>query len=135
MEERRASEKYTADMASSNKTKRNLSESDSENEAADLPRFIVIESLEKVCLAKLSPFLIEKVISTKASPQNVKKTRNGNLLVEVDSWRQAENILKIKTFQTTKCRAYPDEKLNTSKGVIRSRELALATEDEIASAL
>ena len=34
-----------------------------------------------------------------------------------------------------KCRAYPHVKLNTSKGVIRSRELALATEDEITSAL
>ena len=117
------------------KTKRNLSESDSENETADFPRFIVIESLEEVCLSKLSPFLIEKVISTRASPKTVKKTRNGNLLVEVDSRRHAENILKIKTFHTTKCRAYPHEKLNTSKGVIRSRELALATEDEIASAL
>ena len=123
-------------MASSNKkTKRNLSESDSENEAADFPRFIVIESLKEVCLAKFSPFLIEKVISTRASPKTVKKTRNGNLLVEVDSRRQAENILKIKMFHSTKCRAYPHEKLNTSKGVIRSRELALATEDGIALAL
>ena len=72
------------------KTKWNLSESDSENEAADFPRFIVIESLEEVCLAKFSPFLIEKVISTRASPKTVKKTKNGNLLVEVDSRRQAE---------------------------------------------
>ena len=123
-------------MASSNKkkiNKRNLSESDSENGAADFPRFIVIESLVEVCLAKFSPFLIEKVISTRASLKTVKT--NGNLLVEVDSRRQAENILKIKTFHTTKCRAYLHEKLNTSKGVIRSREFALATEDEIASAL
>ena len=133
----RASEKYTVYMASSNKkSKQNLSESDSENESADFPRFIVvIESLEEVCLAKFSPFLIEKVISTRDSPKTVKKTRNGNLLVEVDSWRQAKNILKIKTFHTTKCRAYSHEKLNTSKGVIRSRELALATEYEIVSAL
>ena len=94
-----------------------------------------MESLEEVCLAKFSPFLIEKVISTRASPKTVKKTRNGNLLVEVDNRRQAENILKIKTFHTTKCRPYPHEKLNTSKGVIRSKELALATEDEIASAM
>ena len=93
MEDRRASEKYTPYMASLNKkTKRNPSESDSENEAADFPRFIVIKSLEEVCLAKFSPFLIEKVISTRASPKTVKKTRNGNLLVEVDSRRQAENI-------------------------------------------
>ena len=117
------------------KNKRNLSESDSENEATDFPRFIVIESLEEVCLAKLSPFLIEKVISTRASPKNVKKIRNGILLVDVDSRRQTENILKIKTFHTTKCRAYPHEKLNTSKGFTRSRELALATEDGITSAL
>ena len=46
-----------------------------------------------------------------------------------------QKTLKIKTLHTTKCRAYPHEKLNTSNGVIRSRELALATEDEIASAL
>ncbi len=119
-------------MASSNKKyKQNLSESDSENEAADFPRFIVIESLKEVCLAKFSPFLIEKVISTRASPKTVKKTRNGNLLVEVDSRRQAENILKIKTFRTTKCRAYPHEKLNTSKGVIRNRELALTIKEEM----
>ena len=51
----------------------------------------------------------------------------------MDRWRQAENILK--TFHTTRCRAYPHEKLNTSKGVIRSRELAFAIEEEIASAL
>ena len=122
-------------MASSNKkSKQNLSESDSENETADFPRFIVIESLEEVCLAKFSPFLIEKVISTRASPKTVKKTGNGNLLVEVGCRRQAENILKIKMFHTTKCRAYPHEELNTSKGVIKNRELALATEDEIASA-
>ena len=53
------------------KTKRNLSESDSENETADFPRFIVIKPLEEVCLSKLSPFLIEKVISTRASPKTV----------------------------------------------------------------
>ena len=92
-------------MASSNKkTKRNLSESESENEAADFSRFIVIESLEEVCLVKFSPFLIGKVISTRASPKNVKKRRNGKLLVEVDSRRQAENILKIKTFHTKRIR-------------------------------
>ncbi len=58
-----------------------------------------------------------------------------NLGVEGDNRRQAEIILKMESFHTTKCRAYPHEKLNTSKGVIRSREFALATEEEITSAL
>ena len=35
----------------------------------------------------------------------------------------------------TKCRSYPHEKLNTSKGVIRSKKLAMAAEEERASAL
>ena len=90
-----------------------------------------MESLEEVYLAKFSSFLKEKDTTLKT----IKKTRNSNLLVKVDSWRQAESILKMKTFHTTKCRAYPHEKLNTFKGVIRSRELALATKEEIASAL
>ena len=38
-------------------------------------------------------------------------------------------------FHTTKCRAYSHEKVNTSKGVIRSRDLALATEEEMSAAL
>ena len=84
--ERWASEKYTAYIASLNKKyKGNLSESDSESEATDFPRFIVIESLEEICLAKFSPFLIEKVIFTRACPKTDEKTRNGKLLVEEDS--------------------------------------------------
>ena len=43
-------------MANTNqKSKQNLSESDSENEAIKFPRFIVIESLEETLLVKLSP--------------------------------------------------------------------------------
>ena len=60
-------------MVSSNKkkTKQKLWESDSENEVADFPRLIVIESLEEVYLAKFSSFFIEKVISTWASPKTL----------------------------------------------------------------
>ena len=88
--------------------------------------------MEEVCLAKFSPFLIEKIISTRITLKTVNLI-NGDLLVYVNSQREAESTLKMKTFHTTKCRAYPHEKLNTSKGVIRSRKLA--TEKEIASAL
>ena len=99
------------------------------NEAADFPRFIVIKSLEEVCQAKFLTFLIEKVISVRAILKTVKKTMNINLLVEMDSRRQAE----MKTFDMMKCRASLHARLNASKRVIRSRELA--TEEEIASAL
>ena len=80
---------------SNKKTKQNLSESDSENEAADFLRFIIIESLEETYLAKFSLFLKEKVMSTRATLRTIKKSRNTNLLVEVDSKKHAKNILKM----------------------------------------
>ena len=107
------------------KNKRNLSEPDSENETADFSRFIVIESSDEVSPAKPSSFLIEKVIKQGYTEKNVKKTRNRNLLVEVDSQRLPENLLKMKIFLTTKCNDYPYEKLNTSR-VIRSRECCIS---------
>ena len=60
--------------------------------------------------------------------------RNEKFLV-VDSRRQAENLLKIKSFHNSKCKIYAHERLNIFKGVIRNRELALATEEEIADTL
>ena len=38
-------------------------------------------------------------------------------------------------FHNIKCKAYPHARLNTSKGIIRSRELSLATPEEIEMAL
>ena len=57
-------------LASSKKNKGNLSELDSENEAANFTRFFVIESLEEVCLAIFSPSLIDKDI-LKGSTENL----------------------------------------------------------------
>ena len=71
----------------------------------------------------------------KSYPKKCQKTKNEYLLIEMDSQRHAENILKMKTFHMPKCKAYPHEKLNTSKGVIRSRELSLTTVREIRPAI
>ena len=66
-------------------------------------------------------------------PQNVKKIRNGNFLVKMDNQMQAGNILKMKSFHMTKYRSYPQKRLNTSRGVIWSRELAMATAEMTAA--
>ena len=41
----------------------------------------------------------------------------------------------MKTFHDLKCKTYPHEKFNTSKGIIRNKELFLATLEEIKTAL
>ena len=90
--EHRTNGKYIPIMASSlKKSKRYLSHSCSETER-DFPRFVIIESLQDIKLDQLSPFLIEKTISSRSNPKNVKKRRNGNLLVEVETKKHAENL-------------------------------------------
>ena len=86
---------------------------------AHFPRFIIIEFLENV-----SPFLIEKVIATSATPKQ-QKTPNRNLLVEVPE--AARKHPTKQNLHSANCKAYPHERLNTLKGVVGSRELALAT--------
>lgn len=104
-------------------------------ERKNYPRFIVIETLEGKKMSEISPFLIEKIISQKGNPKTIKKMKNGNLLVEVDNYKDAQNFLRLKKFHTYQCKTFAPEKLNTSKGVIRSHELALATDEEIRTAL
>ena len=115
-------------MASFKTSKRYLSNSDTES---DFPRFIIIESLQDVKLDQLSPFLIEKIISSRSNPKTVKKVQTGNLLVEVESKKHAENLLKTEKFHHLKCLAYPHAKSHTSNGIVRSKELSLAALEEI----
>ena len=115
------------------KSKRYLSDSDSETES-DFPRIIIIESQQDIKLNQLSPYLIEKIISSRSNSKNVKKLRNGNPLVEVENKNHAKNQLKLEKFHNLKCRAYSHAKLNTSKSIVKSKELLLATLEEIEAA-
>lgn len=65
-------------------------ESDSDDEQLEVPfsRFIILESREEVPLTKLSPFLIQRVISSIVNPKSVKKKKNlkiENILVEIQN--------------------------------------------------
>ena len=69
-------------------------ECDSDNDEP-YPRFIILESKEKLPLTKLSPFIIEKSISALIIPKTVKNLKNGTILIEVTG-KKAEIILKQK---------------------------------------
>ena len=51
--------------------------------------------------------------------------------MEMGSKKHAENLLKMEKFHNFKCRAYPHAKSNISNGIVRSKELSLATPEEI----
>ena len=124
-------------MASIKSSKRSYSDSDSDSDGTNssFPRFVILESTEEKQLAKVNPFVVEKVISGIVKPVSVKKLKNGTLLVEVDKKSYAENLLKMTLFTNIKIKTYPHASLNSSKGVVRSSELSLCTLDEIKSYL
>ena len=113
-------------------SKHQLSDSDSEadtfttNSFIHFPRFIVMQSKDSTKLVtKVSPFLIEKqIFSTIGTPKSVKKLKDQTLLLECFTKQQKLNLLKHSKFFDTNVRIFPRPFLNSSKGVIRCRELS-----------
>ena len=113
------------------------SDSDSRLNAADWPRFIIIESLDKESsVAKLSPFAIHKgIMGIAGTVKDVKKLRSGHILVECAKKSHADNLLRASTLAGVGIKASPHRTLNSSKGVIRTRDLDDVDEEEIAHEL
>lgn len=101
------------------------------------PRFITIISKEaEKPLNKLSPFVIEKSITGMAgSPKSVKKIRSGALLVECEKKSHSDNLLRTKVLAGIEVEVKAHAFLNSSKGIIRSKELEYCTEEEIKNEL
>ena len=89
-------------------------------------KFIIIQSEEKgKQVTSLSPFVIEKQLKCiVGTPKNVKYLNNGNLLVECGNRQQTENLLKRSEFFNLKVRVFPHPTLNTSRGVVRCKQLS-----------
>ena len=71
------------------------------------PIFIVLESMEDTPITKLSPFIIEKTLSSQTKPKSVKKLINNILLVEVPKKTFSDLLLKQKYLYDLKIKAYP----------------------------
>ncbi|GBL75160.1 hypothetical protein AVEN_194410-1 [Araneus ventricosus] len=80
----------------------------------------------------VSPFLVEKAITGSIGDvKSTKKLRSGDLLVEVQSRKQSEQILKLKKISNIPITVSPHASLNSSKGVITCGELLNVPTEEI----
>ena len=97
------------------------------------PRFLVVKSLdENRTFAKVSPFVISKALKGLAGePKDVRKLASGELLVECAKKAHSDNLLKSTVFADIPVDVSAHKTLNYCKGVVRSRELGLSTEEEI----
>ena len=97
------------------------------------PRFIVVKSAsEEQPLSKLSPFAVQKGFQAIAGTlKSTKRLRDGSFLVKCSRKTEAENLLKALNFVDRPVHVSVHKTLNSSRGVIRCRELSDKSEIEI----
>ena len=96
------------------------------------PRFLVIGSSNEEALKKLSPFAVQKgLVGLAGEPKSVKKLRNGSLLVECSTEAHSTCLLRSTTLSNVPIKVSPHSSLNSSKGVVRSRDLEGIEDNEI----
>ncbi|XP_055880226.1 uncharacterized protein LOC129925206 [Biomphalaria glabrata] len=98
------------------------------------PSFLVVRCTEEgKSLTKLSPFLIYKGLkSVVGEPKSVSKLHKSmELLVEVDGKTHSDGLLRCRRLCDLQVEVMPHKSLNTSRGVISSRDLLECSEKEI----
>ncbi|GBM97903.1 hypothetical protein AVEN_228337-1 [Araneus ventricosus] len=80
----------------------------------------------------VSPFLVEKVITgSVCNVSSTKLLRSGDLLVEIASCKQAQQILTVNSLSKIPIAAKPHDTFKTSKGVITCGGLLNLSNDEL----
>ena len=89
-------------------------------------------SSDDLPLSKLSPFAVQKGSQAVAGTlKSIKRLRNGSFLVECGKRAQAQNLLRTNRFIDRPVRVTIHKTLNSSRGVVRCRDLADMSEVEI----
>ena len=93
---------------------------------------MVKSAREEQPLSKLSPFAVQKGFQAVAGTlKSTKRVRDGSFLVECTRRSQAENLLRTVSFFVFFFDRPVHKTLNSSRGVIRCRELSDMSEVEI----
>ena len=96
------------------------------------PRFLIIEPISEGALNYLSPFAIHKALQGLAGElKSVKRFKNGRLLVECITQHHSKCLLKSKIMCNIPIKVSSHTFLNSSKDVIRSRDLERVSECEM----
>lgn len=106
------------------------------------PTFIVVEQTNGSPIP-VSVFGLHKILQCAVGKiKNFKKLRNGSILIEVADKTQADNALNMKQIVNPNDIGHPinvkasaHRSLNSSKGIIRCRDLRDSSEDEVLEAL
>jgi hypothetical protein len=94
-------------------------------------RYLVVTGKDEK-LARLSPFAIDKYFVGQIGLCIIKRLKEGNYLVEVGRPFHSETLLKCTSIQGCPVEVTRHRTLNSSRGIVRCRDLERCSPDEIA---
>ena len=95
------------------------------------PRFLIVSSTVEGALNKLSPFAIQMaIVGLAGEPKSVLKIRSG-LLIECTTQKYSSCLLQSTVFCNVPIKVTAHSSINSSKGVIRCRDLEGVSEEVI----
>ncbi|GBN90266.1 hypothetical protein AVEN_140790-1 [Araneus ventricosus] len=101
--------------------------------------FFIVQrvSENKKTFHSVSPFLVQKAVVSiiLGEVASVRKLRSGDLLIEVKSRKQAQQIIKFKALATIPITVSAHTSLNSSKGVVTCGELFNVSVEDISNEL
>ena len=102
------------------------------NSSPSNDRFFILSAADGSDLSTINPFLLGKAVKLQAgSVAELRKLRNGTVLVKTADSKQASAIQKMERIGETRIKVEVHRSLNHCKGVVRSKELSFCTNEEI----
>ena len=107
------------------------------NTTSVFPRWLVIEAAEPDhSLSKLSPFALGKALQAQIGTlKTIRRLQRGDILVETEKQSYGRMLLGLTQLAGVPVKVSPHRSLNTSRGVIRSRDIADCNVEEIVEEL
>ena len=95
-------------------------------------RFFILSATDGSTLSSVNPFLLGKTIKVQVgSVSELRKLRNGTILVKTADEKQAKALQKVKKIGEVHVKVEVHRSLNYCKGVVKSRELGCCSNEEI----
>ncbi|XP_055691074.1 uncharacterized protein LOC129794306 [Lutzomyia longipalpis] len=99
-------------------------------------RFLTVKKAgENESMLRVSPFLIARELHPLGEVKDITRLRDGTIVIETKSREQALRMMRVNKIGSHEVKVEEHPRFNTSKGVIRSWDLAYMDENELLSEL
>jgi len=99
-------------------------------------KYFILSAADGSSLSLMSPFLLGKAVKLQAgSVANIRKLRNGTVLIKTKDTKQAAPLQRLEKIQEIPVKVDAERTLNYSKGVVTCKDLTLCSNEEIVKEL